>query len=50
MNTATKYNLEKYLKDRKKEDADKPARQPSGFMKRHLEKKAQEERNKADRA
>ena len=36
----TKYHLERYLKKRKKEDAAKEPRPPSGFMKKQIEEKA----------
>ena len=42
----TKYDLEKYLEKRKKDEADKEPRPPSGFMKKQREEKARIESKK----
>ena len=35
MHPNTRYHLEEYLRQKKKLDAEKPPREPSGFMRKH---------------
>ena len=50
MNPTTQYHLEEYLKRRKELDAGKPAREPSGFMKKQSESAPDEEQPRKRRA
>ena len=44
MHPTTRYHLEEYLKQRKQAEAEKPPREPSGFMKKHSSTKSTEQK------